>query len=135
MRVSEIFENRGEQAMAFAEYLSDIKFDKARTDFKKLGTALFKDGWTFYHDKNSPRFAKDEGDIPGNGWAISFPHLTDTPSIRAGIVDALWSGTKINHKQEWVLCHYSYRERAEGINEWWGLETFKQFLFRAAKPK
>jgi len=138
MRVSEIFENKGEQAMAFAEYLGDIKSDKVRSDFKKLGTALFKDGWTFF-DKpaNSPRFSKedDQEASPSGGWSITFPQLSDVSSIRAGVVDSIWSGMKINHKGEWQLCHYSYRESAEGINERWKLETFKQFLFRAAKPK
>ncbi len=134
--IDAITEGIGSQALQFADYVgSTVKKEKVRNDFMKLGKSLFKDGWTFYNDNGGPRFAKDDDpeNAPGNGWAISFPQAHDS-HLNSGIVSCLWSGGKINHKQEWELCHYRYHESAEGINERWGLETFKQFLFKAARP-
>jgi hypothetical protein len=136
MTLNDLLEGKGSQVMEFADYLGTIKVkDQVMSSFKRLGKQLFQDGWTFHSDKNSPRFVKedDQEASPGGGWAISLPQQTDG-GVRAGIVDALWSGMKLNHKQEWQMCVYRYRESAEGIVDRWKLEPFKQFLYQAAKP-
>lgn len=136
--IDTIHESIVSQALMFADYVGEtVESEKVRADFMKLGKALFRDGWTFYYDRFSPRFSKaDPSDEQDGvmGWTITFPLKHDAPSIRSGLLDTQWSGMKMNSMGEWVLCHYHHRESAESINERWGLETFKQFLYQAAKP-
>jgi len=70
MKVTELLESRGSQALDFIEYLdSGLVAKKSISAFKQLGTELFKRGWTFTM-KDNPRF--HDGNV--GGFTVVLPY-------------------------------------------------------------
>jgi len=70
MKVVELLESKGSQALDFIEYLSSgLVAKKSIPAFKQLGTELFKRGWTFTI-KNNPRF--HDGNV--SGFTVILPY-------------------------------------------------------------
>ena len=136
--IDAISEGVGSQTLEFADYVNDtVKSEKVRGDFKKLGKALFKDGWEFYrHGHNqipNLTFSKTENSEDGmRAMTITFPHEGDS-HLRQGVVTAKWIGNKRVAQDKVELCHYTYYETAEGINDRWRLQVFKDVLYKSAR--
>ena len=94
MKLIELLEGRGSQALDFVDYVSkEIHRENIQADFLALGKALFKDGWTFHSGQNSPRFTLPDPDQDDGmtGWTITFPNGGDIHGT-TGLVTAQWIG-------------------------------------------
>lgn len=97
MKVIELLESRGEDAIAFADYLEGpILPRKLTAAFQDLGHRLMQKGWHFYATPNA-RFIEPAE----SGFAIGFPH-TKSAGLRQR-VHVMWSGyhdggMKVTHR-------------------------------------
>jgi len=94
-------EIKGKDLMDFADYLQTSQWvaKKAIPGFEKLGTDLFKKGFSL-HTNINVRFSTDEGG--GSGFAILFPYAR---TFNNG-VEMMWSGW--SEEQEQLIVGRKY---------------------------
>lgn len=92
MKVLELFESRGEQALQFADYLDGGFVSQPYVSaLQAIGDELLKRGWKFIAEPN-PRFVEDKPD----GFAMSLPFGARTSKLGKSKVHVLYTSASAN---------------------------------------
>lgn len=130
MKLHEVAESRGQQVLFFDDYMDrlsgydDSKIVSNVRRYRKLGVALFKDGFTWDRDVTSFYKLPEEG----GSWEFEIPGWRSNYELAQGYVKCICSFNKLDHVYRF--------EKTLSLNELeqWTLPTLKAYMQQAAKP-